>query len=129
MAEKNSPVRSLQKFIDSSIHFSHFAMQGHYVIPIEDFYHSFQHFIKTGEQVLDEHAEIHYMLWQAKKADQYEEPPVLNLNEERLQLRKEILKGNGQWDINEFLSPQDKKLVSSYLEACEAAIEEVKEDA
>lgn len=61
----------LEKFIEESKHCQGIAMEGCYGLGVTNFVDAFKHYLETGKNVLDEHAEIWNLGWNTREWKQH----------------------------------------------------------
>lgn len=97
------------EFLSSSKHFDGFVMQGCYNISASDVRTAYEHYLATGENILDEHAKINYMLWTLADVGKGYSPTAADFYKEYGDLAKKVLSGKTAWN---FLSDDQKEYLA-----------------
>ena len=112
-------VEKFREFVDGSNTFNGVTFVGCYDMGLDRFCAALKHYLKTGENKLDEHSEITYLGWDAisleSKGTSNSYPGNYMYEEDRIKAKK-ILSNDGFWNINAFLNMSQieeiKKLMS-----------------
>jgi len=98
----------LKSFLEGSKHLVSISMDGCFDMRFDKFLQAYDHFLNTGENVLDEYAELIYLYWDAKEFKEKQE-----INKEEIERKNEIC--NGYWNINEIFPIEIAELIKKYL--------------
>lgn len=102
-----SEAEKLEEFFKGSSTFAGVTFQGMYGMGTHNFILAFQHFIDTGENVLDEHSELMWLSW-----DDYREDQKYYDEEERKRISK-LLENDGFWNVSSFMSDDRLKQIEN----------------
>ena len=104
--EVHDYAEKLREFIESSSQFAGFTMNGLYGISTDEFLIAFRHFVDTGENVLDEHAEIIHLKWDQNCI----------LPKEEIKKIESFFRKENFWNIDHYWSSQDKVDILNLIE-------------
>jgi len=107
----------LLDFVKGSNHFCGFTMYGHFDMPREYFNIAYEHYLKTGENVLDEYSDIIYLSWDIKDFIFGNGYPLIE--ERKILYYKKLIQNKGFWIINNLLLKEQIEEIKRYLLACE----------
>ena len=112
----------LGKFCKGSKYFEGFTMQGFFSMPTEHFEQAFEHYLVTGKNVLDEYAEIQYLLWDAEnyfKDDPFQTPVERT---KKIKYYEDLISNKKFWNINYFYEKEEMETIKKYLMVCKDEI-------
>lgn len=97
----------LAEFLVGSTYFSSICMSGNYDMGADDFVEAFEHFLETGENKLDEHAELKYIGMDFGINIIY--------SYEKCEFIERALKNKLFWNIKDFYSSQQIRQIKENL--------------
>lgn len=89
------------KMLRASKSFSGFVMKGMYDISIDDVELAYRHYEKTGENTLDEHAQITHLRWDIGRVGNEFGPSCADVVRRNKLLMEKILIGLSFWDVSD----------------------------
>jgi hypothetical protein len=116
----------IKEFIIGSKYFNGMSIQGIFGLPIDIFEIALEHYKKTGENVLDEYAEIIYLIQDAKNFDPNDIYPNYICSPFKIMSYKEILDHKNFWKIEAFSTTKDRAQIRKYITASEKRIKFLK---
>lgn len=99
---KNKGTKLLKDFINGSNSFGSFTFQGCYDMPREHFLKMFDHFVKTGENHLDEYSKMKWACW----GERDQSLGFEYIDEDKRTIFKKWLNGESFWNFSTFASKE-----------------------
>jgi len=114
--EINATIKVVRDFFDSSETFHSITMSGLYTLEFNVFINAFRHYLKTGENVLDQYSDIHYLYWDTKKSKEKYSNEIVYTNEQ-IEYYEQLINNKLFWDIDSIYdNPNDFVEVNTFLQ-------------
>jgi len=114
----------LKDFIDGSKYCQGISMDGCYGMGSDNFESAYEHFLKTGENVLDEHAKLTWLGWNVAKGfddiGMHSEIKSMIMEVNHL---KSVIDNTGFWNVKSFFSDEELNKIIRYVSYIEGKIE------
>lgn len=118
----------LAEFTNSSKNFNGITMNGCYNISIENFELAYEHYLETGENVLDEHAKLTYLKWRILETmENGTEMNAHTLLDYNINKYEKLLENNGFWNIDGFINEEEKCFLKYWIKKTKKEIKKEEE--